>query len=351
MTSFQLPPTIFPENAITRAERSYQQHAAKKLPPLRAWISRTIMWLVITVSLIHFGGLFIASLLQRDPTPIVRSLGALSVLLIVFTVYYHFYLMFQTIALTANSITREKEAQTWELVVLTGINARQIVRGKWWATVQRQFSRYLLLGVMRAGATAAIGISVTASFYNASSSNNGTLQLPHAMTILISSCFGILFTIANLGFSAACGVMGSAVSRRSSIAILRGFVLQIVITVVPALFLSVIFLPYLSTSQPTFIDSALQAIIWGIASAVDNGFNLLSFPLYVSFESYAIRPHAAIVPVTFDWIAAAILALILYGLLIWFALWRAERRAVRALASEYQQDDHVDTSATYEDQA
>lgn len=351
MTSFQLPPAIFPENAITRAERSYQEHAAKKLPPLRAWISRTIIWLVITVSLIHFGGLFISSLLQRDPTPIIRSLGPLSVLLIIFTVYDHFYLMFQTIALTANSITREKEAQTWELVVLTGINARQIVRGKWWATVQRQFSRYLLLGVMRAGATAAVGISVTASFYYASNTNNGTLQLPHAVTVLISVVLSILFTIANLGFSAACGVMGSAVSKRSSLAILRGFVLQIVITVVPALFLSVIFLPYLSTAQPTFINSAIQAIIWGMASVVDNGFNLLSFPLYVSYKSYAIRPHAAVLPVSFDWIAAAILALILYGLLIWFALWRAERRAVRALASEYRHDDHFNASAAYEDKA
>jgi len=34
-----------------------------------------------------------------------------------------------------------------------------------------------------------------------------------------------------------------------------------------------------------------------------------------------------------DWMISALLALVLYGVLIWFALWRAEKRAVGALAT------------------
>ncbi len=151
MISFQLPSAIFPENAITRAERSYQARTARKLRPWRRWINRTILWLAITIALIQFCGLFIASLTQRDPTRIAEALNPLPNLLMLFAFSYHFYLMFQTIALAGNSITREKEAQTWEMLVLTGIDARQIVRAKWWATIQRQLPRYLLLGVLRAG--------------------------------------------------------------------------------------------------------------------------------------------------------------------------------------------------------
>src|SRR5947208_10452117 len=110
MTSFQLPSAIFPENAIKQAEHTYQERSTKKLPSLRRWLTRTIRGLIIIIALIHLGGLFIASLTQRDPTPIVHSLGPLTILLILVAVYYHFILMFQTISLAANSITREKES-------------------------------------------------------------------------------------------------------------------------------------------------------------------------------------------------------------------------------------------------
>ena len=329
MTSFQLPSTIFPDNAITRAELSYQIRSSKKLRPWRRWITRIAAGLLVMVSLIAFVGLMIASLSQRDPTPLIASFEPLPLLLILVAIVYAVYLMLQTISLTANSITREIEAETWEMLVLTGINARQIVRGKWWATVQRQFSRYLLLSLIRIGATVAYVFSVGGSAFYVSKSYYTSFQLPHPVTLFIAALFGILFSIASLALSAACGVMASAVSKRSSIAILRAFVLQIVITVFPALLLSIPFLPYLSTAEVSAAGSIFQSIIWGIASVIDNGFNLIASPLLLNTQSNSTH----IIPVTFDWMIAALLSLCLYTLLIWFALWRAEKRAVRALAT------------------
>ena len=333
MTSFQLPSAIFPENAIKQAELAYQERSAKKLPSLRRWITRTVKWLIITIALIHIGGLLIASLMRRDPTPITNSLGLLSVLLVIGAVYYHFYLMLQTMALTANSITREKESQTWELLVLTGVNARQIVRGKWWATVQRQFSRYLLLGLIRGGAIAAFGISAAGAFSYTAYYNNAHLVLPHPLTILISTVFGILFTIANLGLSAACGVMGSAASKRGSMAIVRGFAIQIVIVVLPAIMLALIFVPIYSRTRSSVVESISSTISFGGASIIDNGFNLVSYPLYVNYQYYNLEGYTPIAPVAVDWMISALVSLALYALLIWFALWRAEKRAVSALAT------------------
>jgi len=177
MALFQLPPAIFPENAITRAERLYQQRSARNFRPWRRWVNRAVMWLAITIALIQYGGLLIASLTQRDPTPITRSLGPLPNLLLFFAFSYHLYLMFQTISLAANSIAREKESQTWDMLVLTGIDARQIVRGKWSATIQRQLPHYLVLGILRMGATAVLVIGVAVALNYQGSYYQAQVQL------------------------------------------------------------------------------------------------------------------------------------------------------------------------------
>src|SRR5262249_40556953 len=154
--------------------------------------------LMIAIALIQFVGLLVASLTQRDPSRITQGLDPLPNILMLFAIYYHFYLMFQTIALTGNSITREKEAQTWEMLVLTGIDARQIVRGKWWATIQRQTPRYLLLGVLRIGAIAAIAITFAAIFSSSGGFYQTRLQLPHPITIMVVGLLAFALTFANL---------------------------------------------------------------------------------------------------------------------------------------------------------
>lgn len=336
VTSIQLPSAIFPENAITRAERLYQARSAKKPRSWRRLINRAFMWLATALALIQFFGLLLASITQHDPTPLVRSLDPFPNLLILFTIFYHFSLMFQTITLTGNSITREKESQTWEVLVLTGIDARQIVRGKWWATIQHQLRRYLVLGVLRAGSTAAMAIAFSSVFYYRSTYYSGQYQLPHPITIVVAGLFGFALSFVNLGLSAACGVMGSAVSKRSTLAIVRGFANQIVITVLPVLVVIFVFGRVYSYRYPvsSFIQSVYSTVGSAFISVVDNGFTILSNPMYPQFfYNNGNAAYAPIAPITFDWMISALLALVFYGLLIWFALWRAEKRAVGALAT------------------
>jgi hypothetical protein len=344
MTSIQLPSAFFPENAITRAERSYQTRSARKLRPWRRWINRAVMWLAVALALIQFGGLLMASITQRDPTPLGVSLNPLPNLLIIFTIYYHFFLMFRTIALTGNSITREKESQTWEMLVLTGIDARQIVRGKWWASIQRQLPHYLLLGVLRAGAAAAIAISLASIFNYRGTYYLSQFQLPHPITILVAGLFGVALTVANLGLSAACGVMGSAVSKRSTFAIVRGFANQIVISALPILVTIFVFSRfYTYTMSPLFL-SIYSTVGSAIVSLVDNGLTLLSGPMYPQYIYNNGGTYPPTAPVSFDWMISALLALILYGSLIRFALWRAEKRAVGALATPVVKNPRTTTS-------
>ncbi len=335
MTSLQSLSTIFPDNAIKRAELIYQQRSAKRPRAWRRWLNIVSKWLTIALVIMLVATLLLASLTQRDPTPIYKMLGPLPILLILFTLFYDLALMFRTIALGANSISREREGQTWEMLVLTGINARQIVRGKWWATVQRQFPRYLMLSFIRGGASAAAALSVLTSYYYASNYYNTRLQLPHPLMIIISILLGVVLTVANLGFSAACGVMGSAVSKRSSMAVARGVANQIVLSLGPALALFFLITRLYITSSR--YDATMQSIYnflgLGTVSLVDNGFNLLSDAIYVRYQYYNGGSYSPIAPIELDWIVAALLTLLWYVVLIRFALWRAEKRAVSALAT------------------
>jgi hypothetical protein len=116
-------------------------------------------------------------------------------------------------------------------------------------------------------------------------------------------------------------------------AVARGVANQIVLSLAPAL--AVLFL--VTRMYNTRYDATLSSIYsffgLGTASLIDNGFNLLSTPLYVHYQYYNGGSYAPIAPIELDWIAAALLTLIWYVLLIWFALWRAEKRAVKALAT------------------
>ena len=337
MILFQFPSAIFPDNAISRAELSYQARSRKKLSPWRRWVNSAVMWLALAIALVEYIGLWGASLLQRDPAALTHALNPLPTLLVLFAFFYHFYLMFQTIALTANSIAREKEAQTWEMLVLTGINARQIVRGKWWASIQRQLPAYLRLGMLRAGAMAALAIGLS-SLYNYSGGYYARqLQLPHPITVVVVGIFGVALPVANLALSAACGVMGSAASKRSTFAIARGFAIQIVITLVPVLIIAVSISRLYTVTVGPVLRSIYSALGLAIISLVDNGVIMLTFPIRLDYN-YNSGAHSAPytttnAPLTFDWMVAGLLVLIFYGLLIRFALWRAEKRAVRALAS------------------
>ncbi len=331
MTPFQRLSAFFPDNAITHAERSYQQRSSKPLPKWRVWLNFAAKWATLTIALLMFGGLLIGSLTVRDPTPLVEKLNPLPNILIIVTLFYHFYLMFQTISLSANSIAREKESQTWDMLVLTGIDARQIVRGKWWATVQRQFPRYILLGLFRVGASAAAGLLLITIFNSAGIyySSAGQLQLAHPISILISAVFAVALTVANLGLSAACGVMGSAISKSSMTAITRGIANQIVLSSLSALGISIL----LSFSPSTLRYNGYSLVGTSAVSLIDNGYTMTTNAMSIRYNYRTDAPVPPIISIEPGWIIAGLVTLVLYALLIWLVLWWAEKRAVDALAT------------------
>jgi hypothetical protein len=206
-------------NPISRAELAHQIQSAPRSRRWRRAFVRVLMILAFTLALILAGGEIAGALLYRDPDPISKFFGVANLLPLTAAISLHFILMLQTLSLSANSVAREKQSNNWDMLVLTGVDARQIVRGKWWATVQRQWRSYALLGVLRAAVIIWTGAAVSRAFvldpfFSYYYVNGyGLPTAPRLFDFLFVALSVFALTMVNLLFTAACGV--SAISNRA----------------------------------------------------------------------------------------------------------------------------------------
>ncbi|MBL8161599.1 MAG: hypothetical protein JNJ61_06390, partial [Anaerolineae bacterium] len=240
--------TMLPANAISRAELLHQQRSARRHHRIIRWIGRVGAVAIFVMAGYLFWGEFAGALLGRDAgvltgqsfgqrhnTDLGRAMGIAAAVFCVFVLTRHFVLMLQTLTLAANSISREREAQTWDMLVLTGMDARQIVRGKWAATVRHQWQRYLFLGVLRAAALvwfANFGARLAyGSLYSFYYSGSMVVVLPPPTHILLAAAMIIVLTLFNLGFTAACGVLASVSAKRGIWALVGGIVTRLALPI------------------------------------------------------------------------------------------------------------------------
>lgn len=329
--------SFFPDNPVLAAEQAYQQRSARPQRRWLYWLYRLVFYAGLLLSLVLFGGLLAGSLTGRDPTPIFDllnrpSYGIVLGLLAAVLPLWQLGLLLKTLQLSANSIAREKEAQTWELLVLSGINARRIVRGKWWATVQHQWPAYARLGLLRLGAVTLSGYTSLrfSSYYYQDSS----MHLPHPASILLGGVAVFALTMIGLGFTAACGVMGSTLSRRGTTGVLLGITYQIALSLGPGLLVMLLLYGVLR-GQISF-QSDLYSIILGTGvTLVDNGSILASSLMSVLApisQAGLINTNAPVSAIAVDLLLVTVVSLVVYGLLTWLALRLAERRAVNQMA-------------------
>ncbi len=312
--------TYFPANVIARHELIYQQRASGQG---RRWVRRLGRMMLIAgivMSMILFWGIFIGLLLNRDAQTIGERLEIGVILLSAGALVWHFVLMFQTLSLAVNSVARERQNNTWEMLILTGIDARQIVRGKWWATVQSQWRNYLLLGLLRVGAMVWLCYagSQSMTFYYPD------YTPPSALNILLAGIIIVILTMANLGFTAACGVLGGVEARRSMTGMVRAVLIRtlslILLALVIPLGLAALRLPFGTAWYSTDLPNiAAYTVLPTSFTLVDNGLTLTEQLCDTLLGSIAIGYT----------VAALVLSLLLYYLLTRFMLWMAQRRAIR----------------------
>ncbi len=326
-----------PDNAISRLETRTLQRAAERVPRWHYWLGFAIRYLLLGLSLFYFGGLLIAAITQRDPFPLVSQSPLLTILFSILILLWHFGLMRQTLFYGAVSLAGERESGRWELLLLTGVSAQDLVSGKWAALVRRQFPAYLWLAVFRGGAIAAWALYSSdtiafSTFYR----YHGTAvwyTLPSPLLVILGGVVIFIMTLMNLVFTAGCAVAVSAISRGRIRAILSTIAARLAQTLsLATLHLIVITVLFRMTPDRIYIGGDS---FWGTAlastlgSLLDNGLTTATSLMAVTTHYKSINLDKSL---TTGMILATLLGslwtLVLYGLLTRFSLRRAERRLI-----------------------
>ncbi|MBK8020262.1 MAG: hypothetical protein IPK19_02270 [Chloroflexi bacterium] len=156
----------------------------------------------------------IAALTRADPFDVVSLLRLaleFTTLLVVSILFGH-NLMVSGLAarLASTGIAREKGARTWEALVLTGIPARRIAIGKWWAAMQVLWVRH----------RTAIGLRLVLSIWLIVVFVHRELApAPPMIGIVVVLAFILVVPVITAAFTGALGVISSSIAGSETTAV------------------------------------------------------------------------------------------------------------------------------------
>jgi hypothetical protein len=201
------------DNPIVRAELSHQQRASAS----QKWRRWSVLFsLGLGVALISSLSLLfalpqLAILLRvpvRDLEEILRGwFGTLTVLIGGLIMIHHLSFSVAALQLASTSIAREKQGRTWESLLLTGLDARRIVYGKWWATMRTLWQGYRPLLLLRFGLALWVGTlggqaQVTQFFAD-----------PPLLSVVLIAVVTAVFPLSYAAFAGTLGLLASLAVR------------------------------------------------------------------------------------------------------------------------------------------
>jgi hypothetical protein len=334
MQPFTTPSTPH-EQPVAQAEFQHQRRSQTERQGWIGWGSRLIIGGTYALTIVLFLNEIADVILYNIgtasfeiPSRIFWAIGSFIVIPVGITFILHFQRMFQTLTLAVNSIARERQSNNWDMLILTGIDAGKIVRGKWWATVCSMWGRYARLGILRA-----MLIIVVSRYANGNTSSyqiysggqpDVSIITPTLLQFLMVGVIVFALTIANLLFTAACGV--TAFNQRSGVGLARAIGTRILILIATGVVGALIAQLLYELFYPSGADSI---VAFSLLTLFDNGVSI-SGEFATSNPLRAITPFASgfksLLPI---FLSTALIALALYGLLTFILLRSAQRQAVR----------------------
>lgn len=194
-------------NPILRAEFRYQRFVIQR--SRAGWLPIVLASALIVPSLLSALGYSLALLFDLMPPLTFFDVIAFphnisSVLLIVVNLSMYLVVNGVTFSLSSGSIGREKSNQTWYLLRMTAVENRQIVLGKWWASLRALNGDHLMVAILRVGLLAYC-CAVIVPVWLAISGE----QAPIRLYFLLLLPFVLLQCLLDGAFTAAVGVAAS----------------------------------------------------------------------------------------------------------------------------------------------
>lgn len=231
------------DNIIAQAEFRYQRYVLNTSRSGPAWILAAIVMLLpalVMSLLVYIYGLGIFDVdgfvtnLDESPLWIPYQLGSAAFMTMNLALYPVVILI--TLGLSARSITRERENRTWEILLLTHVTARQLVMGKWWASLRALWGDHVMIALLRLGL---IGTIVAAEYHSAGFFE----RAPH---ILALTLFMLAFTAVDAAFTAALGIAIPLSNLPGSITMAIVIAVRVTVIIVAFFYTVIVFLIFIS---------------------------------------------------------------------------------------------------------
>ena len=193
------------DNPIAKAEYRHQRFLITNSRSGLGWILLAVGMLApaFIASVYYFGTRFTNA--EVSPFFDVRFgsiwdqlLGVGTLFMLTMNVALYVVVILITVALAANSISREKRSKTWDTLLLTNIDSRKIVMGKWWASLRSIWGDHTMLMILRLGL-----VGYALNIANPTAPDGFTAITAYVLPLTVAS---ILFTIVDAMFSCALGV-------------------------------------------------------------------------------------------------------------------------------------------------
>ncbi|GEM_PF-1387501 len=205
-----------------------------------------------------------------------------------------------------SSILHERRSRTWESLILTGVDARQMITGKWIATLRTMWTVYGGLLLPRA---AAMAWYVFVALYPLLQDEIPNLFIASLVT---AAALAVVFPLVSLALITAMGVLASLIGRSEALSrIITGGMIVGSMVVLYVLFGLLLLLP---------LDSEWVSALMSMPFAVFDGGVITMFVLAEATAREMFGVH---------FVGAGLVYVVTSGGLIWLILRAAEWAAVR----------------------
>ncbi len=197
-------------NPVMRAELKHQRHVIETNRAGRVWIALAVLLVVpgIIISVVYFGAALLLPFMPSARALFVDG-GPLAVLFIVNASLYPVVTLI-TLSLASASIERERDGLTWDSLLLTAVEPRHIVLGKWWASTRMLLGDHVMVAVARLGVIAWIVLLLD----DWAGLPPGPFDLPPEVVLLpLLAAINSVYTALDLAFTTALGVLAGLLSR------------------------------------------------------------------------------------------------------------------------------------------
>ena len=153
-----LVPIPFVRHPVAQYEAQYQNRIMENTRAGNLWVGLAYLmtYPAMLLSIAIYLGALASQIIPQsvvlsfDHSTLLLATGAL-IFMIAMNIALYTVVSLVTFGLAVNSISREKQGKTWDMLLLTGVDGRQLVWGKWWATVLTFWKDFALVWLMRLG--------------------------------------------------------------------------------------------------------------------------------------------------------------------------------------------------------